>query len=107
MFGGGPRCEVGSAFTHQLERQRRSQPVYLSEIDPKHGMQRRPHIEVRLVRLLCRMPGGRQLALLLEHLAQRLDLLSAGPTDFTPRQQSMRGALEWSYELLDDDERHL
>jgi predicted ATPase/DNA-binding XRE family transcriptional regulator len=44
---------------------------------------------------------------LLEQLGQRLDLLSAGPIDFTPRQQSMRGALDWSYDLLDDGERRL
>jgi tetratricopeptide (TPR) repeat protein len=44
---------------------------------------------------------------LLEHLGQRLDLLANGPTDFTPRQRSMRGALDWSYDLLDQDERRL
>jgi predicted ATPase/DNA-binding XRE family transcriptional regulator len=43
--------------------------------------------------------------MILEQLAQRLDLLAAGPTDFSPRQRSIRGALDWSYELLDDDVR--
>jgi predicted ATPase/DNA-binding XRE family transcriptional regulator len=42
---------------------------------------------------------------LLEQLGQRLELLSAGPADFTPRQRSIRGALDWSYELLGDDAR--
>jgi predicted ATPase/DNA-binding XRE family transcriptional regulator len=40
-------------------------------------------------------------------LHQRLDVLSAGPIDFTPRQRSMRGALDWSYALLDPLERSL
>jgi non-specific serine/threonine protein kinase len=42
---------------------------------------------------------------ILEQLGQRLDLLSAGPADFSPRQRSIRGALDWSYDLLDDDAR--
>ena len=42
---------------------------------------------------------------LLEQLGQRLELLSAGPADFSPRQRSIRGALDWSYELLDDEAR--
>jgi predicted ATPase/DNA-binding XRE family transcriptional regulator len=45
--------------------------------------------------------------LLLDQLSQRLDVLAAGPTDFTPRQRSMRGALDWSYDLLDDPERRV
>jgi predicted ATPase/Tfp pilus assembly protein PilF len=44
---------------------------------------------------------------LLEHLGRRLDLLANGPTDFTVRQRSMRGALDWSYDLLDESERRL
>jgi predicted ATPase/DNA-binding XRE family transcriptional regulator len=46
-------------------------------------------------------------AAMLEELSQRLPLLSAGPADFTPRQRSMRGALDWSYALLDPTERQL
>src|SRR6266851_5494607 len=42
---------------------------------------------------------------LLEQLGQRLELLSAGPADFSPRQRSIRGALDWSYDLLNDDAR--
>ena len=36
---------------------------------------------------------------LLERLSQRLDLLK-GPRDADPRQQTLRAAIEWSYELL-------
>ena len=42
-----------------------------------------------------------------DELNQRLPLLSAGPADFTPRQRSMRGALDWSYALLDPTERQV
>ena len=40
-------------------------------------------------------------------LTQRLDLLSSGPSNLTSRQRSMRGALDWSYELLTEVERRL
>jgi hypothetical protein len=62
MLGAGPSGEVGSAFANELEGKPRAKPVYLSEIDPKHGMERRSHFEGRRVGRLCRMPGRRQLA---------------------------------------------
>jgi predicted ATPase/DNA-binding XRE family transcriptional regulator len=40
-------------------------------------------------------------------LSRRLDVLEQGPTNFTPRQRSMRGAIDWSYSLLSDGERRL
>jgi predicted ATPase len=43
---------------------------------------------------------------LLDRLGQRLDLLKGG-RDADPRQQTLRATIEWSYELLDDDERKL
>jgi len=43
---------------------------------------------------------------LLDRLGQRLDLLRGG-RDADPRQQTLRATIEWSYELLDDDERKL
>jgi predicted ATPase/class 3 adenylate cyclase len=43
---------------------------------------------------------------LLERLGQRLDLLKGG-RDADPRQQTLRATIEWSYELLDDNEREL
>jgi len=42
---------------------------------------------------------------ILAQLGLRLELLSAGPLDFSPRQRSIRGALDWSYDLLDEDAR--
>jgi predicted ATPase/DNA-binding XRE family transcriptional regulator len=44
---------------------------------------------------------------MLDELERRLDLLSVGPSDFTPRQRSMRGALDWSFALLSPSERTL
>jgi predicted ATPase len=43
---------------------------------------------------------------MLERLGSRLDLLRAG-RDAEARHQTLRATIEWSYELLDRDERHL
>jgi predicted ATPase/class 3 adenylate cyclase len=43
---------------------------------------------------------------LLERLSKRLDLLKAG-RGADPRQQTLRATIEWSHDLLDDDERRL
>jgi predicted ATPase/DNA-binding CsgD family transcriptional regulator len=44
---------------------------------------------------------------LVRHLGQRFELLSAGPRTAAPRHRTLRGAIDWSYELLDEDERAL
>lgn len=44
---------------------------------------------------------------LVEHLDRRFDLLSAGARTTGPRHRTLRGAIDWSYELLDGDERAL
>lgn len=41
---------------------------------------------------------------LLPRLEQSLTLLSSGPRDLPPRQRTLRATLEWSYDLLDEDE---
>ncbi|MBK8900042.1 MAG: tetratricopeptide repeat protein [Anaerolineaceae bacterium] len=40
-------------------------------------------------------------------LKTRLIALTGGPRDLTPRQQSLSGAIAWSYHLLSEHERHL
>jgi predicted ATPase/DNA-binding SARP family transcriptional activator len=40
-------------------------------------------------------------AAILERLGRRLDLLSSGPRDAPVRQQTLRAAIGWSYDLLD------
>jgi predicted ATPase/class 3 adenylate cyclase len=44
---------------------------------------------------------------ILERLDHRLGLLSGGASDVPERQRTLRGAIEWSFELLDDPERRL
>lgn len=45
------------------------------------------------------------ITMLLGGLTSRLDLLEEGPRDLPVRQQTMRNAISWSYELLDPAER--
>lgn len=44
---------------------------------------------------------------LLARLGQRLDMLSSGSRDLPARQQTLRGAIAWSYDLLDEQARRL
>lgn len=44
---------------------------------------------------------------ILTRLSNRLALLTTGPRDVPARQQTLRGAIEWSYDLLDADEQVL
>jgi predicted ATPase/DNA-binding CsgD family transcriptional regulator len=46
-------------------------------------------------------------ATLLELLDQRFELLSAGARTAMPRHRTLRAAIDWSYDLLDDQERAL
>ena len=45
-------------------------------------------------------------AQILERLSQRLDLLKSG-RDVEPRQQTLRATIEWSYDLLSEEEKRL
>jgi predicted ATPase len=44
---------------------------------------------------------------MLARLGRRLPLLTAGPRDAPERQRTLRAAIEWSYDLLDQEERTL
>lgn len=44
---------------------------------------------------------------LLKQLSHRLTTLTGGPIDLSPRQQSLTGAIEWSFELLNEEEQRL
>jgi predicted ATPase/class 3 adenylate cyclase len=44
---------------------------------------------------------------LLDRLRSRLELLRGGPRDVPARQRTLRSTIEWSYDLLDDEERAL
>jgi hypothetical protein len=45
-------------------------------------------------------------AQILERLSQRLDLLTGG-RDADPRQQTLRATIQWSHDLLTEDEQQL
>ncbi|MEP7082075.1 MAG: adenylate/guanylate cyclase domain-containing protein [Chloroflexota bacterium] len=42
---------------------------------------------------------------MVERLSRRLELGSGGSRDLPARQQTLRGAIDWSYDLLDEEER--
>ena len=44
---------------------------------------------------------------LLSRLGNRLKLLTGGARNLPERQRTLRGAIEWSYELLDEGEKIL
>lgn len=44
---------------------------------------------------------------LLRQLARDIDLLSGGPADLPARHRTMRGAIQWSYDLLPPEHQHL
>jgi predicted ATPase/class 3 adenylate cyclase len=44
---------------------------------------------------------------MLERLSNRLQALRGGARDLPARQQTLRGAIDWSYDLLDEDEKTL
>jgi predicted ATPase len=44
---------------------------------------------------------------ILERLSHRLDLVRGGGRDADPRQQTLRATIEWSYDLLSDEEQRL
>jgi predicted ATPase/class 3 adenylate cyclase/Tfp pilus assembly protein PilF len=44
---------------------------------------------------------------LLSRLSSRLKLLTSGARNLPARQQTLRGAIDWSYNLLDEDEQRL
>jgi predicted ATPase len=53
--------------------------------------------------------SGRRLTLpeLAARLERRLDVLTHGPRDLPPRQQTLRDTIAWSYDLLAPQEQHL
>ena len=73
--------------------------------------------ELATVERICELLDGLPLAIelaapwlrtlpaddLLQRLANRLELLIAGPHDLPERQRTMRATIDWSYDLLTDD----
>jgi tetratricopeptide (TPR) repeat protein len=46
-------------------------------------------------------------AAMVDRLDRRLALLTAGPRDLPPRHRTLRDAIDWTYQLLDADQRRL
>jgi predicted ATPase/class 3 adenylate cyclase len=68
-----------------------------------HGLDGLPlAIELAAARLRLLSPQA-----LLAQLQDRLKLLRSGPRDLPERQQTLRAAIDWSYELLSDEEKRL
>ena len=65
-----------------------------------HGMPLAIELAAARVKLLA--PDA-----ILERLEHQLGVLSAGSRDLPERQQTLRGAIAWSHELLDEGERRL
>ncbi|HSB66072.1 MAG TPA: AAA family ATPase, partial [Anaerolineales bacterium] len=59
-------------------------------------------IELAAVRIKLFSPDG-----LLSRLEHGFDLLTGGTRDLPERQRTLRGAIDWSYNLLNDNERRL
>jgi predicted ATPase/DNA-binding SARP family transcriptional activator len=57
-------------------------------------------IELAAARLAVLSPAD-----LADRLSEALGVLDQGPQDAPPRQRTLRATLDWSYDLLDDDER--
>jgi predicted ATPase/DNA-binding SARP family transcriptional activator len=87
-------------------------------VDPR--LQLEPGDEDRIAQICARLDGlplAIELAAarikvlspteILDRLTRRLDLLSSGPRDAPRRQQTLRAAIGWSYDLLDEPAQHL
>jgi predicted ATPase/DNA-binding SARP family transcriptional activator len=88
----------------------------------ERARQHKPEFEpVEAVAEICQALDGLPLALelaaarikvfrseqILERLSKSLDLLTAGTRDAPERQQTLRATIEWSYDLLADNEKQL
>jgi predicted ATPase/transcriptional regulator with XRE-family HTH domain len=108
---GAPEAQLSSPATELLAERARAAGAELS-----------PDAETaRAVAGICRRLDGLPLAIelaaartrllppaaLLARLDRRLPVLAGGPHDLPARQQTMRDAIAWSYELLDEPEQAL
>jgi predicted ATPase/class 3 adenylate cyclase len=110
VISGGDDAKRFDAVSLFIERARQSKPDFA--VDGGN---------VKAVVQVCRRLDGIPLALELaavrvkvlscEQIAERLDdrfrLLTSGARDALPRHQTLRAAVDWSYDLLDEHERML
>jgi len=105
-----PPLEIGAAQVLFEQRARALQPDFTVTED-----------DLETVRELCRRVDGLPLAVelaaarvrvlrpqdVLDRLTERLSFLAGGPHDLPARQQTLYETLDWSYDLLPEDERGL
>ena len=105
-----PPLESDPAVRLFIERARQVRP----DFDPQRE-------ELEAIAQICRAVDGLPLAIelaaarirlfapraLLTRLTDRLDALQSGGRDLPERQRTLRGAIEWSYDLLDESEREV
>lgn len=109
---GSPLARLGEAAAVQLfvERARAVIPGFELSDDNAAAI-------AELVRHLDGLPLAIELAVpklrvlspsaLLERMGRRLDLLTGGTRDMPERHHTLRAAISWSYDLLDDEARRL
>ncbi|MBV9002299.1 MAG: adenylate/guanylate cyclase domain-containing protein [Solirubrobacterales bacterium] len=105
--GSGPESDAVELFLERARESRarfipaRAQMLTIASIcDALDGLP----LAIELAAARVRVLGLEQIR---AGLADRFTLLSGGPRGAAPRQRTLRGSLDWSHHLLDDDERIL
>lgn len=100
-----PTLDVGEGVLLFSERARALDPTFVADEAVEEVCARLDYLplalELAAARIKLFSPES-----LLEHLSHRLDLLKGG-RDADPRQRTLRATIEWSYGLLDDEERRV
>ena len=115
------RERLSLAAEHEFSVPRMA-PVEAVALFTGRARQLKPDFEPdEVVEEICRRLDGLPLAIelasarikilhpeqILERLAHSLDLLTAGPVDAPERQRTLKATIEWSNDLLSDEERRL
>ena len=110
VSGDGDGTAGGEAVELFVERARSLDPGFEAD-DRTMGLVARICARLEGMPLAIELAAGRIRALspeeILARLDRRLPLLTGGPRDAPARQRTLRGAIEWSHDLLDDPERVL
>jgi predicted ATPase/DNA-binding SARP family transcriptional activator len=104
-----PPLERQDALALLVERARAARPTFAPNDEEKLLLEICARlddlplaIELAAPRLKLMPPAA-----MLTRLDERLRVLTSGPRDLPSRQQTLRSTLDWSYELLDEDEQRV
>ena len=99
------------AATELFEQRAQARQPDFELTDENAGLVREICLKVDCLPLAVELAAARVRVLtpeaVLERLAERLSFLAGGPRDVPARQQTLRETLDWSYDLLSDEEREL